>query len=257
MQIGNATLYCGDALGILPRLADVDAVLTDPPYSSGGQYASDRKADTRTKYVSTGSSAMALPDFLGDNRDQRAFYFWSTLWSGAALRASKPGAVCCVFSDWRQLPVSTDYLQAGGWTWRGIVPWVKTSARPQMGRFTAQCEYVVWGSNGQLPTDRGVGVLPGFYEYQSPQPRVHITQKPLGLMADLLEVAPADSLILDPFMGSGTTGVAAVQKGHRFIGIEWSPVIFDVACRRLERAQENLFEPRRAAQQAGLFGEGA
>ncbi|NUX55944.1 DNA-methyltransferase [Paraburkholderia youngii] len=257
IQIGDATLYCGDALGVLPQLTDVDAILTDPPYSSGGQHMSDRQADTRTKYVTSRSGNKLLADFMGDNRDQRAFYFWSTLWVGAALRAAKPGSVLCVFSDWRQLPISTDYLQAGGWVWRGIVPWVKTQARPQLGRFTAQCEYVVWGSSGHLPLDRGVGVLPGFYEYASPQQREHITQKPLGLMADLLAVAPPNSLVLDPFMGSGTTGVAAVQKGHRFIGIEWSPVIFDIACRRLEREQQNLFDAPKAAEQPGLFGEGA
>lgn len=70
--IGSATLYNADALAVLPQLSGLDALLTDPPYSSGGQFRSDRMQDTRTKYVQTGSSSRALPDFSGDNRDQRA-----------------------------------------------------------------------------------------------------------------------------------------------------------------------------------------
>lgn len=256
VQIGTATLYCGDALEVLPQLSGCDALITDPPYSSGGQFRSDRAAETRSKYVQSDSTNKALPDFLGDNRDQRGFHFWSALWSGAAFHACKTGAVACVFSDWRQVPISTDYLQAGGWIWRGIVPWAKTSHRPQLGRFGAQCEYVVWGSAGPMPLERGVGTLPGFYEYASPQHREHVTQKPVELMADIVQIVPAGATVLDPFMGSGTTGIAAVQTGRRFIGAELSPVIFDIACRRIEDAQSGLFEPVQAAgARPDLFGE--
>ncbi|MBB5469193.1 site-specific DNA-methyltransferase (adenine-specific) [Paraburkholderia sp. CI2] len=240
VQIGRATLYCGDALEVLPELSGMDAVLTDPPYSSGGAFRGDRMGDAQTKYLST----RTLPSFSGDNRDQRAFHFWSALWSSAALRACKVGAVVCVFSDWRQLPVSTDYLQAGGWIWRGIVPWVKTSYRPQLGRFGAQCEYVVWGSAGPMRLDRGVRALSGFYEYASPMQREHVTQKPLGLMADLLNIAPPGGRVLDAFMGSGTTGVAVVQSKREFFGIELDAHAFDVACRRIDDAQNSLFDER-------------
>lgn len=242
-MIGPATLYLADCLEVLPELSGADAVVTDPPYSSGGQFRGDRAQDTRVKYVQSDSGNKALPEFSGDTRDQRAFHFWSALWSSAALRAANPGAIGCFFTDWRQLPISTDYLQAGGWIWRGIVPWVKNSARPQMGRFTAHAEYVVWGSNGPLPTERGVGCLPGFYQYGAPQDREHVTQKPEDLMRDILRIAPAGALVLDPFMGSGTTGVAAMQNGQRFIGIELHREYFDIACRRIEDAQrqERLF----------------
>ncbi|MCW5141077.1 DNA-methyltransferase [Burkholderia cenocepacia] len=256
VRIGRATLYCGDALRILPELSGADALLTDPPYSSGGQFRSDRALGVHAKYVQSDSAHLALPEFSGDNRDQRGFHFWSALWSGAALRACRPGAVACMFTDWRQLPVTTDYMQAGGWVWRGVVPWVKTSARPQPGRFRAQCEYVVWGSAGTMPLDRGVDVLPGFFEYATPARREHVTQKPLGLMADLLRIVPPGSTILDPFMGSGTTGVAAVQCGYHFVGVELSPHIFDTACRRIEEAQRGLQEPGApAATEQGAFWE--
>lgn len=203
VKIGNATLYHGDCLEILPTLSGVDAVITDPPYSSGGAFRGDRAQDTRAKYVISSSSNQSLDNFSGDTRDQRSFHFWSALWAGAAMRATKDGGIACFFSDWRQLPISTDYIQAGGWIWRGIVPWVKTVARPQMGRFSAQCEYVVWGSAGALPTQRGVGCLNGFYEYASPQQRVHVTQKPETLMVDLLQITPPPRPCLRSFYGLG------------------------------------------------------
>jgi site-specific DNA-methyltransferase (adenine-specific) len=255
--IGNATLYFGEALDVLQRLepGTVDAVITDPPYSSGGAFRGDRAMDTKSKYLSSGSGNLQkTEDFGGDNRDQRSFHFWSVLWSSAALRASKVGAPGLFFTDWRQLPVSTDYLQGGGWVWRGIVPWAKKAARPQMGRFSAQCEYVVWGSAGPMPLERDVGCLPGFYEFAYPTDREHITQKPVDLMSAMVEICPPNGLVLDPFMGSGTTGVAAVRMGRRFIGCEQSREYFDIACRRIEEAQLQaaLFPtdnvPSRAAQ---------
>lgn len=246
VTIGSATLYRGDCLDIIPKLPMVDAVITDPPYSSGGMTRGDRAASTKTKYLTSDSGNIAaLNDFTGDNRDQRGFHFWSALWSSAAMRITRGGGIAAFFTDWRQLPISTDYMQAGGWIWRGVVPWAKPSYRPQIGRFGAQCEYLVWGSNGPMPTDRGVGCLPGFFDQASPQQREHITQKPDGLMAEIVRIVPAGSLVLDPFMGSGTTGVACALTGHRFIGIELTAEHFDIACKRIERAhaQGQMFAP--------------
>lgn len=237
VQIGNATLYHGDALEVLPKLHSIDGLITDPPYSSGGAFRGDRAADARVKYISTGSNNRLLPNFSGDTRDQRGFHFWAALWASAARMVSRDGAVACVFADWRQLPISTDYLQAGGWTWRGIAPWAKATSRPQMGRFGAQCEYVVWGSNGAMPSERGVGCLPGFFDHSYPTAREHVTEKPEGLMTEIVELVVPGGVVLDPFMGSGTTGAAAVRSGRRFIGVELEPEYFDVACARIENAQ--------------------
>lgn len=262
VTIGDATLYHGDALAMLEALGvgAVDAVITDPPYSSGGAFRGDRAMDTKSKYLSSGSGNREVTtDFGGDNRDQRSFHFWSTLWSAAALRAAKPGAPALFFTDWRQLPVSTDYLQAGGWVWRGVVPWAKKTSRPQMGRFSASCEFVVWGSAGPMPLDRGVGCLPGFYEFAYPSDREHVTQKPVDLMEAMVEICPAGGLVLDPFMGSGTTGVAAVRLGRRFIGCEQSDEYFAIACRRIEEAhsQRRLFaDAEPAARQLSIDVDG-
>ena len=243
VKIGDATLYHGDCLEILPTLPKVDAVITDPPYSSGGQFRGDRAQDTRVKYVRSDSWNKSLPEFSGDTRDQRSFHFWASLWASAARQLTNPSGVACFFTDWRQLPVSTDYLQSGGWVWRGVVPWAKPTYRPQMGRFGAQCEYVIWGSNGPLPVEREVECLPGFFNHASPHDRQHITEKPEGLLQDIVKIVPQGQAVLDPFMGSGTTGVACAQLGRKFIGIEIERKYFDIACERIDNAyrQKRMF----------------
>jgi site-specific DNA-methyltransferase (adenine-specific) len=219
-------IHEGDALAVLSRLpsASCDALVTDHPYSSGGMIRGDRMAGTSSKYLQSDSANRDLVEFAGDTRDQRAYAYWCALWLGEALRVVKPGGPGLLFCDWRQIGSTIDAFQAGGWVYRGLVPWVKTrNVRPQMGRFTNACEYVVWGSNGPMPLDRGVGVLPGFYPHGSPRDREHITQKPVALMDDLLAIVEPGGVVLDPFAGSGTTGVAAVGRGLRFIGCEIVP----------------------------------
>lgn len=235
----RVTLYGGDALAVLASLPDasVDAVVTDPPYSSGGMFRGDRQQDVHTKYVQTDSvSGQALAAFAGDNRDQRGYGYWCALWLGECLRVTKRGGACLLFTDWRQLPVTTDALQAGGWVWRGIVPWSKPDARPQAGRFKAQCEYVAWGSAGAMPLTVGDTCLPGFFQATAPRGREHVTQKPLSVMRELVKIAPEGGTVLDPFMGAATTGIAAVIEGRRFIGAELAAHYQQVARERIEAA---------------------
>jgi site-specific DNA-methyltransferase (adenine-specific) len=232
----RATLYGGDALAVLAELPDasVDAVITDPPYSSGGMVRSDRMAGTRAKYTSTGSSRQDLAEFSGDNRDQRAYGYWCALWLAECLRATRPGGACVLFTDWRQLPATTDALQSGGWVWRGIVPWAKPDARPQKGRFSAACEYAVWGSNGPMPPEGDC--LPGWHVALAPRDREHAVQKPLQVMRELVRISPRGGRVLDPFMGAGTTGVATVLEGRDFIGAELTQHYRQVARERIEAA---------------------
>lgn len=229
-------LYEGDCLDIMRTFADesVDAVITDPPYSSGGLTRGDRISSVHSKYVNSGSSNKSLPGFHGDTRDQRSFGFWATLWLSEALRLTKPGGVCMVFTDWRQLPVTTDALQAGGWMWRGIVPWHKPGSRPMKGRFANACEYVVWGTKGPRPLDAiGGRTLPGFFQASSPRNRKHITEKPIAVMRELVNIVPEGGVVLDPFAGSGTTLEAAVQMGRQAIGIEIDPVFCEIIRERM------------------------
>jgi site-specific DNA-methyltransferase (adenine-specific) len=234
------TLYGGDALAVLRDLpsASVDAVITDPPYSSGGMVRGDRAgADVKAKYSGSYGKQPDYADFTGDNRDQRGYGYWLALWLSEALRLTQPGRLCLLFTDWRQLPVTTDAIQSGGWVWRGIVPWAKPSSRPMPGGFAASCEYVVWGSAGPMERDYIDGVyLPGFFQANSPREREHLTQKPVDIMRQMVKVSPEAGVVLDPFMGSGTTGVAAVGEGRRFVGVEMLTHYQRVAERRIRQA---------------------
>lgn len=217
-------VHCGDSLGVLQGMPSesVDAVITDPPYSSGGAFRGDRMMTTDVKYMESASSRREMQQFSGDNRDQRSFHYWCALWLSECRRIAKQGSPIVVFTDWRQLPTTTDAVQAGGWVWRGIGVWAKKSARPQMGRFASSCEYFVWGSNGPMPQNEDVGCLPGVFTIQASNldKQQHATAKPLELMREVVKVVPPSGVILDPFCGSGTTGAAALLQGYRFIGIE-------------------------------------
>jgi site-specific DNA-methyltransferase (adenine-specific) len=249
-------IYLGDCREILPTLGKVDTVVTDPPYSSGGTFRSDRTRSTADKYIGGGyvdfDMAYARPEFSGDNKDQRAYLIWSEMWLGKAFAITSPGAICCIFTDWRQLPTTSDALQCGGWSWRGIALWDKTeAARPQKGWFRNQCEYVVWGSHGPMT---GVGeCLPGVFRTSVlSEGKEHIAGKPVSVMENLVRICPKGRIVLDPFMGSGTTGVAAVKLGRKFIGIEIEPKYFEIACKRIQGAidaPDMFIEPPKPAKQ--------
>lgn len=193
--------------------------------------------DVRAKYVQNQSASGALlPVFTGDNRDQRAYGYWCALWLSECLRVTRPGGACLLFTDWRQLPTTTDMLQAGGWVWRGIVPWHKPAGRNTQARFANNCEYVVWGSAGPRPFDYPAETLGGFFQAHPPREREHITQKPLSVMRELVRIAPKGGQILDPFMGTGSTGVAAITCGYDFAGIELDAAIFRTAQERINAA---------------------
>lgn len=217
----GVTIYQGDSLAVLRGLPSesVDCVITDPPYSSGGMFRGDRTGSTTRKYVQTGQ-ILQYGDFSGDTRDQRSYLAWCSLWLSECLRISKPGAVCGLFTDWRQLPVTTDALQCGGFIWRGIAPWDKTEAsRPSKGRFRNQCEYLVWGSNGAM-ADKGK-CHPGIWRMPAQTTdKVHIAGKPEKLMRLILEICPSGGTVIDPFCGSGTTLKAAKEIGLKAIGID-------------------------------------
>lgn len=240
-------------MDLLLRLPDacVDGVLTDPPYSSGGLFRADRQLDARLKY--TPQTSRDLATFGGDNRDQRSFAYWSSLWMAQCLRVTRPGGILCVFTDWRQLPTTTDAIQSGGWLWRGIVPWDKTeAARPDKGRFRNQCEYVLWGSKGRIDDREDAPCLPGVFRiYQKPGTKEHIAGKPVGLMRQLLPILPRDSIILDPFAGAGSTAMACIEEGYRFIGFEISPDWTVIANRRTQVSGHTL--PLQEAVQQGAL----
>ncbi len=244
-QDDHATLYLGEACDILNRLdpGTFDAVITDPPYSSGGMFRSDRVADPTAKYRgwsqnedgTSRAPTATYSTFSGDCRDQRTWMMWVSAWGTACAQASKPGAHIFQFTDWRQLPATTDATQLGGWTWRGIIVWDKGVGRPMKGRFRNHLEFITWATLGPHErTEAYPSTLIKVPTVHSTK-RVHLTEKPVELLEAILSVVPGDDLlILDPFAGSGSTLVAATQTGHRSVGIELDEHYAEVAAKRLQ-----------------------
>lgn len=230
-----------DALAALRELPEGSCglLLADPPYCSGGLTRTERKAAPSRKYQQDGAAKFA--DFPGDQRDERSFVLWSVLWMSEAWRALEPGASALVFSDWRQLANTADAVQAAGFVFRGIVPWAKTQCRPQPNSFRAECEYVVWATKGDIdrsPSD-SAKYLPGIYRCAAPtaqRGREHMNQKPVALLRDLMAISPDGCTVLDPFMGSGSTGVACAETGRSFVGIEMTEHYYGVARARIAEA---------------------
>lgn len=228
----------GDSLRLLTEIDDntFDAVVTDPPYSSGGAFRSDRAGATNKKYLDNeASAATRLPEFHGDSRTERGLELWSSLWLAECWRATVPGGAIAMFCDWRSLPTFSDALQAGGWVWRGVGVWMKPThrSRPTAGGLWNDTEFVLWGSKDARTEGE---CLPGTWRdiaAPSSASRLHITEKPQEVLRDLVRLAPAGGHVLDPFTGSGSTGVAALAEGRRFTGIELSIDYAEIASRRL------------------------
>lgn len=140
------------------------------------------------------------------------------------------------FIDWRQLPALSCAMQWAGWIWRGVAVWDKLANRPVRGRYRQQAEFMVWGSNGPMPMQRNVGCLPGVFRHANPANRIHVTEKPLPLMREVVQICEQGGRILDPFAGAGTTVLAAVQEGCEAVGIEVTNVYYELGTERLKNA---------------------
>ena len=243
-------LHNVDCINYLKEQKDevFDIIIADPPYSSGGMTRSDRNASTTSKYLQSGSSNREkVPEFAGDNKDQRSYKYWSQLWMSEAMRCTKKGGVFLCFTDWRQLPITTDAIQAAGWIWRGVIPWYKGFGRPTPDRFTNSCEYIVFATNGprEALANADAKYPQGWYEAKTTSERIHVTQKPVDLYRHLYNICKNGEHIYDPFLGSGTSAIAAHIEGRglKFTGTELVSEVFDIAQKKVKEvtAQIELF----------------
>jgi len=235
-QRDGITIYHGDCLEVLPSLSEpVDAVITDPPYSSGGAFRGDRTQSTSSKYLGSHGRGPAVEhEYSGDSRDSRGWLFWSSLWMLRCHAIAKESALAMIFTDWRQLPQCSDLFQASNWVWRGLAVWDKGNARPMSGRFSHQAEFILWGSKGAIGWDFDKPCARGVLQYPAPKTH-HQAEKPVGLIEQMMQLTADGGLILDPFVGSGTTLVAAMQSGRRAIGIEASERNCEISAKRLSQ----------------------
>ena len=229
---GQISIYCGDCRDILPsiELGSVDLVLTDPPYASGAR----RDAERSTR----GSMLRETDDEDWFSHD--AMTTWGYSWFlRSALTYMRSvlvkGAHVYVFSDWRQTPNVYGMLEATGYRVNQCLVWDKSHFG--MGTYWRnQHENIIFGSNGMpLPMlNRGMGSVLTCKAVSS-DARIHPTEKPIPLLQRMIGAVPGD-VVLDPFMGSGSTIVAARNLGRRAIGIELEEKYCQIAVRRLQQA---------------------
>jgi DNA modification methylase len=202
--IGNAELWHGDCREILPTMPTHDLLLTDPPYGIGEsstKVASRRKLASPTDYGYFDWDKEPAPDDLISLA--RFCCQWSAVFGGNYF--SLPPSSCWLV--WDKMNGANDFADCElAWT-----DWPKA------------VRIIRWRWNGMLR--------------QGNEPRFHPTQKPLQVMAWAIGLAPKSDSVLDPFMGSGTTGIACIQMGRSFTGIERERRYFDIACERISRAQ--------------------
>jgi site-specific DNA-methyltransferase (adenine-specific)/modification methylase len=220
--IGDAVLYQADCVELLPTLGRFDACITDPPYGIG-ETGSNSRQKPGVSRLGTKTRIVDYPKMSWDKSPPsdelinvvRAKADWSAFFGGNYF--TLPPSPCWLV--WDKLN-SGDFADCElVWT-----DWPKAVRRIQ------------WRWNGMIR--------------QGNEERHHPTQKPLEVMKWVIGLCPKAETILDPFAGSGTTGVAAVQMGRKFTGIERDAGYFAIACRRIEQAyaQGQLFEPERAKQ---------
>lgn len=203
--IGRAALYCGDAKDVLPLLDKADAVVTDWPYGIGEAAGKNKSRGLLAKARDYGDDAWDNEPIDAELvRRVRESGRWNILFGG----------------NYYDLPATTCWLV-----------WDKETN----GDF-ADCE-LAW-TNLPKAVRRIRYMWNGMLRANGESRGDHPTQKPVGVMKWAIgHIPPPAETILDPFMGSGTTGVAAVQMGRSFIGIEREPKYFEIACNRIEQAQ--------------------
>lgn len=210
--IGDCTIYLGDCFEVMPALGNIDAVVTDPPYGIGYVHGAEKR-----EFASRHNEK----PIAGDDRpfDPAPFLGLPCVMWGANHFASR--------------------LPGGG-------RWIVWDKRAGTG-FNDQSDVEIGWVSGPRRADRIISHLWSGYAKASEHGvrRDHPTQKPIVVMEWCLGFFPDAKVILDPFMGSGTTLVACAKMGRRGIGIELDPGYFDIACRRVEAAyrQPDLFVP--------------
>jgi DNA modification methylase len=246
VTIGRAKLYCGDAIETMTRLERIDAIVTDPPYCSGSVSEASRTSAKGQGLRS--ENIRRLGWFVGDNMGTAGLAFLLRSMAFEGLKILNPEGSALVFCDWRMVPNLAPCIESAGLRYQNMVVWDKGHMGMGQG-FRAQHEIVLHFTAGS-PKYHDLGT-PNVLKAKriSAEDREHQTQKPIDLMERLIRVVcPPDGIVLDPFMGSGATGCAALKAGRQFIGIERDSGHFETARRRIAEIDGDA---------GPLFGEAA
>jgi len=227
--IGNATLYLGDCLEIALFLGRFDHIITDPPYEARLHAAKSHEADLRKD---GGPKLMAI-DFACIDPMRDDVVALGQQCDGWFIAFCTPEGIC----KW------ADAINASPMKYKRACHWIKPDSTPQLnGQGPAQgAEHFVCAWAGAGHARWNAGGKRGVYTHlvnNKERHGEHPTEKPRRLMSEIIcDFTNHGQIILDPFMGSGTTGVAALREGRRFVGIEQNERYFDIACKRIEDAQ--------------------
>ena len=249
-------VYCGDCLEVLAHLADesVDMVWTDPPYGH-----SNHDGDWNAR-LNAHRGIEGQPIANDDGDGMRRVVDGMLTQASRLLKADCCCCCCCCGGGGGPRPTFAwvaERMDRGGLTFFHSVIWDK--ANPGLGwRYRRQHEMVMIAhrQGGKLLWADQKRAVPNIFTLMPPRERQHPNEKPLGLMRHFIELHSMEGqLVLDPFMGSGSTGVAAIELGRKFIGIELDEKHFATACARLEGAlsRPSMFiDPPKPAKQEAL-----
>lgn len=241
-RIGDCTLYLGDCLGSFPEVTAAHAIITDPPYSSGARTTAQMRGRGGMSRKEEWKSA-PLPN------DRLSVTGFTWLMRQVGLEADRvlvEGGSFLSFIDWRQYPTLYGCIESCNLQIINLVVWDKEVFGMGNG-FRNQHELILHASKGTPRIfDRSVPNVIG--SRRIPTSDIHPTEKPVELIEELVRVCTdRGDIVVDPFAGSGTTGVACANLGRRFIGMEFNQGYFDTACRRIEAAYRS---PRMFAEPA-------
>lgn len=226
-------MYLADCMDVLPTLKNVDAVITDPPYE--------------LSEASPGKSHIvrSLGKFKSENYKAIIKGFDIELFFSLLVKICHPFNVFCFCSNKQISKIMVLNENAGRAT--TLIVWHKTNSTPfANGTWRGDIEYCVHARGKGAYFQGNAKEKTKVTAHASIIDPAHPTVKPILIIKKYMQICSAvGHTILDPFMGSGTTGIAAVQLGRKFIGIEREPKYFDIACERIERAyaQGQLFKP--------------
>ena len=243
--IGNATLYHGDCLEIIPQVGEVDLILADPPYNISQKGRIDRRDEFDSPIMRRKKSVNY--DFgEWDIKERGEFLNWTNLWLKECCQILKEGGAILSFFSKEDISYLGWQSMAHNIRTRTILTWHKTNPVPSFRKvnYLSSCEFIWVGSKGQKAWTFNFGRqkdMHNFFETENSSgygETEHPTEKPISLLSRLIKThSNRGDAILDPMCGSGTTGVAAVQMDRKFIGIEINKAYFDIACKRIEDAQ--------------------